>query len=295
MEDNSGNEHEIGVNSEGDIFHHADNVIPDNPSERSDKEDETFSQVRRFARYHVYREKGYDTIPTDENPDRIAAVLLAIIDLDDEEFENRFKPLYKQVMSHERPDVEPSLDLPDSVYHGGEPCYKQNIYLEESLEEMKSTVSEQLVESIGQEQITEVLQADSGDFFSRAASLFGGPNGNYGGLTIDGISGIDTVHLVDGKEQTIKSDDPFERGPDARLELYPSNFDFEAFRFYIGYNLICQIRDCFIGMGVEPPAQYRVLGPGKDKYTGKYHAFDFYPEYHNPGATIPGYIRPAPI
>ncbi|WP_239524461.1 hypothetical protein [Halogeometricum borinquense] len=256
---------------------------------------DTTRQARRFARWHVYREKGYDTIPTDENPDRIAAVLLAIIDLDDEEFEDRFKPLYKQVMSHDRPDVEPSLDLPDSVYHDGEPCYKQNIYLEESLEEMKSTVTEQLVESIDQEQITEVLQADNGNFFSKAASLFGGPNGNYGGLTIDGTSGIDTVHLVNGKEQTIKSDDPFERGPDARLELYPSNFDFEAFRFYVGYNLICQIRDCFIGMGVEPPAQYRVLGPGKDKYTGKYHAFDFYPEYHNPGATIPGYIRPAPI
>ncbi|PYZ03044.1 hypothetical protein C8039_12600 [Halogeometricum sp. wsp3] len=56
------------------------------------------------------------------------------------EFGERLRRRAKRVMNHAA-DVEPSLDLPDSVYHDGEPCYKQNIYLEESLEEMKSTVT----------------------------------------------------------------------------------------------------------------------------------------------------------
>jgi hypothetical protein len=42
-------------------------------------------------------------------------------------------------------------------------------------------------------------------------------------------------------------------------------------------------------MGVEPPTQYRVLGPGQYRFTGKCQHFDVYPEYYDNDADIPGY------
>ena len=101
VNDNRGKEHRMVVGYGGEIKAHKTDEYPD-PPDRTFAEDESFSQARRFARWHVYREKDYDTVPNPDNPDRIAAVLMAVLDLEDEQFDECFGTLYEQMASHER-------------------------------------------------------------------------------------------------------------------------------------------------------------------------------------------------
>ena len=297
--DNQSVDHEIEMSFDGKIVYHGQDGYPDEPSERTSQEDESVSQARRFARYHVYREKGYDTIAPPNNPDRIAAVLLTVLNLGSAEFDRHFQTLFEQVASHDFPDIDPPLDLPSEVYSQEALVYKQHVYLEEDLEAMQQELQRPAAEMLNEDLVDELLNAGKptptagvSGFTSAVQSLVDGPSDEHG-LTIEGVSGIDTMYYEDTNEdRTIKGDDPFDREPDATIELIPARFDEDVFGFYLCYNLLCQIRDCYIGMGVEPPAQYRVLGHGKYKYTGKYRHFDFYPDYWDHEAQITGYLSP---
>lgn len=299
--DNREMEHRMVVGFDKEIKAHKTNGYP-KPTERTNEEDESFSQARRFARYHVYREKGYDTIPNPENPDRIAAVLLAILDLGKEEFDRHFRTLFEQVASHDFPEIEPPLDLPPGVYSQEALVYKQHVYLEEDLETIQEQLQQPASEILDEDVVDDFLSAGkpspgsgSGGFMSAVNSLLGGTDDTVD-LTIEGVSGIDTMYYEDtNDDRTIEGEDPFDREPDATIELIPARFDEDVFGFYFCHNLLCQIRDCFIGMGLEPPSQYRTLGHGQYKYTGKYRHFDFYPDYWNPEADVPGYLSPVPL
>ena len=296
--DNSDIEHRMVLARDGEILAHKTGEYPE-PSKRTNEEDESFSQARRFARYHVYREKGYDTIAPPNNPDRIAAVLLTVLNSGSAEFDRHFQTLFEQVASHDFPDIDPPLDLPLNVYSQEALVYKQHVYLEEDLEAMQQELQRPAAEILNEDLVDELLNAGKptptagvSGFTSAVQSLVDGPSDEHG-LTIEGVSGIDTMYYEDTNEdRTIKGDDPFDREPDATIELIPARFDEDVFGFYLCYNLLSQIRDCYIGMGVEPPAQYRVLGHGKYKYTGKYRHFDFYPDYWDHEAQISGYLSP---
>ncbi|ADQ69207.1 hypothetical protein C499_00650 [Halogeometricum borinquense DSM 11551] len=301
--DKNGFEHKIEMLFDGEIVYHHQKGYPDNPKERTNEEDESVAQARRFARYHVYREKGYDTVPNPDNPDRIAAVLLALIGLDDQQFDQYFGMLYEQMASHERADVAPVLDLPQEVYSEEFIVYKQNVYLEESLDAMQDQLTQPATEVFGEENLQEFLQETGDGLVAKARSLVGGgtdededaseePSIPEADLSIADVSGLDTMYSTPEGYKTIEGEDPVSREPDARIETLPMGYTREQFRYHVGHNLICQIRDCFISMGVEPPAQYRLLGHGKFKYSAKYRDFDFYPDYWDYEANIPGYSSP---
>nr|WP_239647706.1 hypothetical protein [Natrinema altunense] len=281
---------------DGEITGHAQDGYLDDPSKRTNKQHEAVFEARRFARYHVYREKGHDTLPPAENPDRIAAVLLALLDLSDAQFAEYFQTLYEQAASHDRSDIVPPLELPSAVYNEEFLLYKQKIYLEEDLEAIQKQLTRPATEVLGEQDLEEGATATSEGLVSKATSLVGGDGESDGAgvaLTIEGVSGIDTMYYEDTNEdRTIRGDDPFDRDPGARLEIVPTNYDRDRFRYHVGHNLVCQIRDCFIGMGLEPPEPYRVLGHGKYKYTGKYRHFDFYDPYFDHEADIDGYVAP---
>ncbi|ELY95778.1 hypothetical protein C483_00825 [Natrialba hulunbeirensis JCM 10989] len=299
--DPSGVEHRIAVGFDGGILAHQCAASPDDPSDRTNKEDEYNSQLRRFARYYVYRETGHGTVPNTENPDRIAAVLLALTNLSDKQFIEYFGTLYEQAASHDRDGVVPPLDLPSEVYNEGFLVYKQNVYLEEGIEAIQEQLTRPATEVLGDQNLEELASASGDSLVSKAASLVDGGGSKTSdsteipgaGLTIEGVSGIDTMYYEDTNEdQTIEGDDLFDREPDARLEIVPTSYERDRFRFYVGHNLVCQIRDCFIGMGLEPPEPFRVLGHGQYKYTGKYRHFEFYEPYFDHEASINGYVSP---
>ncbi|WP_239524554.1 hypothetical protein [Halogeometricum borinquense] len=159
------------MDEEGEILAHEADDYADNPSERTNEEDETFSQVRRFARWHVYRETGYDTVPASENPDRIAGVLLAILNLDQAEFEKYFGTLCRQVGSRDLSDVEPPLNLPQDVYNEQFIVYHQHVYLEDDLETIQQEIRQAGSEVLTEQTIQELVTTDSQNFFSKASSV----------------------------------------------------------------------------------------------------------------------------
>ncbi|WP_239524401.1 hypothetical protein [Halogeometricum borinquense] len=167
--DNNDVEHALAIESDGEIQEHGQEGYPDNPKERTNEEDETVSQARRFARWHVYREKGYDTVPASENPDRIAGVLLAILDLDQAEFEEYFGTLCRQVGSRDLADVEPPLDLPPEVYNEQFIVYHQHVYLEDGLETIQQEIRQAGSGVLTEQTIQELVTTDSQNFFSKAA------------------------------------------------------------------------------------------------------------------------------
>lgn len=294
-------EHQIAMDFEGEIEAQGQDGYPSNPADRTNEEDESVSQARRYAKYRVYQETGYDTVPNTENPDRIAAVLLALIALDDEQFTEYFGTLYEQAASHDRADVVPPLDLPQEVYSEEFLIYKQNVYLEEDLDAIQEQLARPATAVLGEQNLDTLASASGDGLISKAASLVGGgsaddsdtPEIPGADLTIEGVSGIDTMYYEDtNEERTIEGQDPFDREPDARLEIVPTSYDRDRFRLHVGHNLVCQIRDCFIGMGLEPPEPYRVLGHGQYKYTGKYRHFEFYEPYFDHDASIEGYVSP---
>lgn len=301
VNDNRGKEHRMVVGYGGEIKAHKTDEYPD-PPDRTFVEDESFSQARRFARWHVYREKDYDTVPNPDNPDRIAAVLMAVLDLEDEQFDECFGTLYEQMASHERSDVMPVLDIPDEIYNEEFIVYKQNVYLEEDLDTIQEQLQRPALEVLGEDTIQELVDAQGQGLIAKARSLIGGgtdqtdaefdPDVSFTDLTIEDVSGIDTMYSEPDGYKTIEGEDPIDRKPDARIETLPMGFTREQFRRHVGHNLVCQIRDCFVSMGLEPPAQYRVLGHGKFKYSAKYRDFDFYPDYWDHDARISGYISP---
>ncbi|WP_152419853.1 hypothetical protein [Natrialba hulunbeirensis] len=282
---------------DGGVVYHYQDTYPDDPSERTNTGDERISQARRYAKYHVYREENYDTLEVRMNPDRIAAVLAAIHTMDDEEFESVFEPFHRQVVSYDDPSVEPPIDPLEYVDHEEFRLYMLDVYLEAELEEIQATADAYSDELAAIADEVEA-QTDSGGLRQKVANF--GSRVQQRAATGDieppefAVEAVSDVHLLyyegTNDDRVVEGDRPFDREPDARLEFTPiPAHSIEQFRPLIEEHLLCQIRDCYVGMGEDPPAQYRVLGHGLYKFAQKYRHFDCYPDYADPEADVPGY------
>ncbi|WP_049900186.1 hypothetical protein [Natrinema altunense] len=248
--DNSGVEHRIEMYLHGEIVYHSVDEIPADPSERTTTEDERFTQARRYAQYYVAQETEHDTLPWDLSPDRFEDVRQALMALSSDEIEELFGDLLAQSLSHYRDD--PNVDTAGVSRPFDLPADK-----------------------IGTDDAVlykqELYLDDAGD--------------------IEAVSGVlITYYVARGERTTVRHGETPDRDPDACVEVSPAPFVApEPFRDYLVYNLRCQIRDCYVGMGLEPPETYKVLGPGQYRFTGKYQHFDCYPKYYDKDAAIPGY------
>ena len=114
------------------------------------------------------------------------------------------------------------------------------------------------------------------------------------GTTVEAVSDIHFRYdYTDNTPSEQWNDDPFpDRKADARLQL---TFDhvpsLEGFREYLDYHLRCQLRDCYIMAGLEPPEEYKVLGEGQEEIIGRYvhPEITIYDQYHKHHAPISGY------
>ncbi|WP_204365908.1 hypothetical protein [Halobiforma nitratireducens] len=96
--DNNGVEHVVDIRkSNGEITAHNQDGYPDNTANRTPENNEHVLQARRYAQWHVYEERGYDTLRWDENLPRIKAVGEAIEGLSPDEFEEYFGAFYEAV------------------------------------------------------------------------------------------------------------------------------------------------------------------------------------------------------
>ncbi|AGB17719.1 hypothetical protein Halru_3153 [Halovivax ruber XH-70] len=252
VDDNNGVEHRILVSYDGDISGHSQDGYPDDPERRSTSEQETIFHARRYAKYYVAQETEYDTIPWDLNPGRFETVRDALAALTADELDDYFGDLFAQSLSH-------YADDPDVDTGGTERPY---------------------------ELPTDKIGPDGAVLYEQEIYLDESDD-------IEAVSGVIVEYYVaKGERTTVRHDEaPVpDRDSDARIEISPAPFvDLKPFRDYLVYNLRCQIRDCYVGMGLEPPAAYKVLGPGQYRFTGKYQHFECYPAYFDVNADIPGY------
>ncbi|WP_018259034.1 hypothetical protein [Halomicrobium katesii] len=248
------------------------------------------NQARRFAKFHVYRKHGYDTVEHIENPDYVDAVRRAIHTLSDEEFEDLFGPLHTQLRSHHE-NIDRPVDLPAGVQKPDAVVYKLDICLGVDIDD--SGLTEQ-ARSLAQ---AHSLNYDDGSTTKTAAAVdddqldqwaeFGDhltDLADEDDLELD-ISAVSGIHVgfpnARGEHEVVWAERPLDREPDARLELMPAEpGSFEAFRQYLDHHLRCQVRDCFAGMGLMPPEPYKVVGFGKFIYARRYDHYDLYPQFH---------------
>jgi len=252
LRDNNGVEHVIEMEFDGEIKYHECDAYPDKADKRTNPESENVEQARRYAQYYVSQETKHDTLPWDIDADRFEDARQALADLSIEEIETYFGDLLDQSLSHYEGD--PDVDIGDTTRPEALP--------EEMIGGEDAVVYKQ-----------EIYLDDNDE--------------------IEAVSGIGIMHYVArGERRTDWRGDTPDREPDARVEIFPAPLvDPASFRDYLMYNLRCQSRDCYLMMGVEPPEEYRVLGHGQYRFTGKYDNFDIYLEYHNFEAEIPGYTH----
>lgn len=298
VQDNQGEEHTVAMGFDGKIQGHSQDSYPDDPPKRTDREDEMVSQARRYAQWYVYQERECDTLPSWRNPDRIAAMLMTLHGMDTDSVREFFGAFYHQLRSHSDDSVMPPIEI-EAAKPVDEPIiYKQSVFLDVTREEVRGLCQE----------YTEQVEAVRDDILK---NVFG--DGMVAGI-VDGLTGavkdeaseydvdfpafeVESVadlaymyHLPGGGMKTVEGSDSCHREPDARFELLAPPLDsVELFKAHLMRNLLCQIRDVFLGMGIEPPDAYRVLGVGFHKHTMKYEHFEMYPKYYDPETDIPGY------
>ncbi|GAB3034229.1 hypothetical protein GCM10025298_24000 [Natronobiforma cellulositropha] len=292
--DNNRVEHKIGVCFDGEIDGHLQNGYPDEPAERSMIDEvEPINQARRFAKYWVYRERGYDTLSLNENPHRIAAVALVLAGLSTDSFEEHFTDLYLQVASHYG-ETDPPVTLPE----GARPThvtYRTDVYLGLD-DDALATLAAAVTDPAATESLRSVQNGDGTHrSFEAVLSpiLEAGETDAVGDLSADdlleAVSGIH-VHWDDsaGVYHTEWGEQPpLERDPDARIDLLPYDpASFAEFRGHLIRILYCQVRDCYLGMGIAPPDAFRLQGHGIHEFATWYEHYDFYERYHDPNATV---------
>lgn len=288
VEDNNRNIHKVAVDIDGGNIRGQDHdAYPDKFHERSMiDENEPVNQARRYARYVVERERGYDTIAWRQHPDHHLAAALAVAQLDTDEVLAHFGELYDQVRSRHT-DIERPVELPEGA-RPGHYSYKQNIYLGVSPDTLES-----LADSLGGHELpTEAVEGDDSLEHRLTALLDAADRASLitlADLTVAAVSGVHvhwddasgTYHTEYNRQRDI------DRDPDAQLDILPFIPETpEDFRAQLIRNLLCIVRDCYIEMGVTPPEPFRIQGLGRHRPATLYEQFDYYQRYHDPDADI---------
>ena len=294
--DNNSITHNISIEKESwNIVYHEQEGYPDDPAKRKDAENEYVNQARRFAQYYVYTECDYDTVPPRIHPERINAVRLVVSSLSESQFEQHFGDLYQQLRSHDDSTVNSVIEVPSVASDLDSVLYRKNVYLGVDL--LETDVSEEaqaLADQYGLDHTDSSVQTrpsaehstvDLEAWQSFAKELTVDQNEDLSeGQKLGGVSSLHLTYLDDaGKEHVTSSEEPFDHSPDVRIELPVMDVGtVSEFQAYLNHNLACQIRDCFIRMGLEPPEPFQVLGYGDFESAEQYKHLEMYPNYIDP-------------
>lgn len=298
--DNADTVHDLTIEKKnGEIVYHDQDGYPDDPSERTEVENEHVNQARRFARYWVYRQRGYDTLDAGQNPDRILAAVIAIAPLAPETARQYFGNLYEHFRSIYGDATSP-IEMPANV-DPKDAVYLQDIYLGFGDQELDAAMANALAHPEIMQMVGHAVEVGGDrppeseivpklhELLAEVANV--DPEtlpALRDGLLIDAVSGVHVQYGSLGHEQTVMGDQPdIDRPFDARIETY--RYDAESvtdLQIRLAKHLICQVRDCYLLMGIAPPEPFRIQGYGRRNATGWYNTIDLYDEYADPEASI---------
>lgn len=294
--DNNGIEHYIEMGFNGDITAHQCNSYADKAINRTEEENEYSNQARRFARYYVYAQRGYDTVPPAEHPVRIDAVRTAINEMDLDEFETLFGDLYEQLAYESGNRNDSVIDIPPESTDPS--IFSKNIYL--GVDPIETDIGETLAtehgidldQSAADIDLSELSEAEieqwgefTGEFTARS---IGEETDLSEAVYLDHVSDL-YVQYPDGPDIVAADDhlDEKPREPDTVIELLPIDpQSLERFKSFLDHYLKCQIRDSFVEMGIHPPESFRVIGMGRFMSTWRYDNIEFYPAFHDPNSDV---------
>lgn len=296
--DNDGIEHVLAIGYDGNIIEHGSDGYPDNPNERTDEGNEHVEQARRFAQYYVYRERGYDTVPPQLHPERLNAVRVAVASLPEAAFEQHFGDLYRQLRSYGDTEIDRVIDVPAGASSPDSVLYRKHVYLgldpsETDLDDVTAAIAARhgldgSSESFEAVSLGDVDATDLEEWRSVARELgalaLEADDDLSEGLELAGVSSLHAAYVDDrGEEHVTDAEEPFDREPDALIELPVMEVGSLAeFQEYLNHNLACQIRDCFVRMGIEPPEPFQILGYGRFEAAEQYKRLEMYPNYVDP-------------
>lgn len=292
--DNNGVEHVIDVNKEnGEFKGHSQDSYADKGRNRTNEESEHIKQARRYARYYVHEERGYDTIAPREHPEWLAVVASVIAQQPREEFESQFHDYYQQLRSHVDDDLAPVIELPESEIAGLR-SYRLNVHLNIELDAVLGAhEAASLTETISE---TEDVETMATEIYEALAGVVVEPTA----LDVAGVSELGALYQGPTEDVEIETEDPHPGPADARLEISPtkaSSLDsdylpIEGFQLLVVHHLLCQARDYYLGMGLEPPESLRVLGLGTYRQTVRNEHLNMYDPVHSTTEPVEGYSLP---
>lgn len=297
--DNNDTEHLIEMDHTGGITGHQQDGYPDDPSRRTPEESEQIHQARKFSRYYVYCERGHDTMNLWRiHPERLNAVRTAVAELTESEFEQHFGDLYRQLQSYDDRATDRVIDIPSVASSADSVLYRKNVYLgldpfETEFSEEAEAIAARHGLDLSPERL-DTMSLESGDTVNldgwntasrELGALADAADSDLSdGLQIAGVSSLHMAYLDGrGEEHVTDTDEPFDREPDARIELpVMDTGSLGEFQEYVNHNLACQVRDAFVRMGLEPPEPFQLLGYGDFEAAEQYKRLEMYPNYVDP-------------
>ncbi|AGB15223.1 hypothetical protein Halru_0592 [Halovivax ruber XH-70] len=285
LRDNNGIEHVIELEFDGEIKYHETDGYTHEFSKRSKEETEHCHQARRLAKWHVYREQGYDTVIPSANPDRIVAAILAILDMPSVEVEHYFGNLEAELLRYQNGSYEhlPFEDVdPSELY-----VYRQDIWVTPDPTEANPPLLEQFCEYVDSplQTLGEIL-GDGPD-----------PRDSLPAYEIEAVSDVHYLYSDGRSREEQWTDQPLDREPDARIELLAIDPDaFDSFAQLLASHLGNQIRDRFLDMGLEPPKPFQTPGLGthdamiKQQLMPMYDRHFLASEHDNPWDQTAGFL-----
>ncbi|WP_396613693.1 hypothetical protein ACH9L7_18595 (plasmid) [Haloferax sp. S1W] len=304
--DYEGVHHRLTHSTDGQVENHwHDQYLPEG-DDRSIAEEERLARVERFAKYYLSRTNHTTVLSpyshTDHiaDPDRLAVTTLLVGSMAQDTLESHLQTCYDQLaalQANDDPPVAPPQAAPDAEWKRIE----QDIHLTLDTEAIRR-LSEVLVESNSLGEIRRALDIrpdrDDADLFSRLNRMLSTAES----AAIENASSERFIRVISPLRVHWKSDDGPTRveygdrtEPDeeatlaARIQLTPAHLpiiSLAAFQRTLVDHFRCQLRDCYVGMGLRPPTDVRVTGPGIAACTDRYERADTLQNYHNEHAII---------
>ncbi|AGB17268.1 hypothetical protein Halru_2693 [Halovivax ruber XH-70] len=263
----------------------------------------------RFAKYYCYRTHeiaAIDAYGADQitYPERLAATALVLAALTPETIERLFETVSNRFEEPADHVVEPPAVDPDAQWTRIE----QDLLLDGARERLPTLADATIeLEAIGalRQLLDRYPDRRSDRLPRRLATILGSNHSediNHDRTTAPGWSIVDTgtphVHWeggevtpgpdTDGADDTgVANDTDWIHG--ARIQLpcpeRPVRTPAGLQRHLLDH-LRCQLRDCYVGMGLAPPSDCRVRGPGIARCTELYETHPTEQRYHDPDAVI---------
>jgi len=281
--DNNDVRHKIGVLHNGEINGHLQDGYPDDPVDRTMEGNEHVRQARRYAKWHVYRKRGYETLDRHENPDCLVAAMIAVSTLSEDATREQFDDLRTQVQSHYS---DSPVELPFEDADPDDPLvYRKDLYISPDPLAVEPPLAEQYAEVVTEiQQESSAVLTESSDIEHQLQELFGYQDRletELPAFELEAISGMHYLYTDGETEQTQSAESPLDRQFDARIELPPVNLDeFELFRLLLMTNLSAQVRDRYLMMGEQPPQAFQHHGFGSYRGTVKQQINEMYEKWY---------------